>query len=226
VSQLCTDEREGQTCGATSDCGGELRCISGKCTTPTGVSHSGGGGVGSDEWMKLRLDDGNLHPFIGVTIGGGFDTFGITGNGTGVINGNFGTFDGAFLFALNAGVFIGNHQLTFEVAPYTFLFDGKADGPAFEMSGSYAYYVPIATGGLLHLYYPLRLGIGMMAGANNTFDLAFFQIQADVLGAAIQLGHVIIDMHLPSFRYNITDKDGTQVHFLDWVFGTTLSYVF
>jgi hypothetical protein len=65
-----------------------------------------------------------------------------------------------------------------------------------------------------------------MAGANNTFDLAFFQIQADVLGAAIQLGHVIIDMHLPSFRYNITDKDGTQVHFLDWVFGTTLSYVF
>jgi hypothetical protein len=226
VNQLCTDEREGQTCGATSDCGGELRCIGGKCTTPIGASHygGGGGGPGSEEWMSFKFDDGQPHPFIGVTIAGGFDTLGVTGNGAGLFN--TGTIDGAFLFALNGGVFIGNHQLTFEVAPYTFIFDGKANGPVFEMNGSYAYFIPLATQGTLHLYYPLRFGLGMMAGGSNSLNLAFFQIRADLIGAAIQIGHVIIDLHLPSFRYDLTDKSGTQLHIFDWVFGTSIGYVF
>jgi hypothetical protein len=229
MNKVCTDEHEGESCGATSDCGGRLKCIDNKCTSAVG-GHPGGGGGGGEgggmgDWMKFRIDDGAAHPFAGITLAGGFGTGGLTGNG--VFGGGFDTFDGAFLFALHAGVFLGNNQLSFEVAPVTFFYDMKGIGPVFEMAANYAYFVPLTDSGDIHVYWPLRFGAGMMAGPDlNAFGLAFFQARADLIGAAIQVGHVLIDLSLPSFRYMITDKNGTQAHFLDWLFGTNLSYVF
>ena len=224
VKELCTEQNEGGACGATSDCGGTLRCIDSKCTTPFAPA---------SRVDELKLDDGKLHPFLGLTFAGGFDTIGLTGNGTNGASNNFATFDGAFLFALDVGVFIGNHQLLFEFAPSaSYVYDGAdnqefaASAPVFEMTASYAYFVPLATSGAVHVYYPLRFGAGTMVGGSSTDGLVFLQLRADLIGAAIQVGHVLIDLHLPSFRYNITDTSGTQVHVLDWLFGTSLSYVF
>ena len=36
----------------------------------------------------------------------------------------------------------------------------------------------------------------------------------------------VLDFHLPSFRYAVTDKSGSQVHLLDWLFGVSIGYAF
>ena len=229
VNEVCTSEHEGETCAATSDCG-DLKCVDHKCTSGVrGLGGGSGGGSGStSDWMKFNPLDGSMHPFAGFALAGGFDTVGITGS---LGSGGFNTFDGAFLFALQAGAFIGNHQLSFEIAPVTHFYDLKASGPIFEMSASYAYFIPLTDMGSAHLYWPLRFGLGMAAGPDdNIGGLAYFQMQADLLGVAAQVGHLIVDFHLPSFRYLLTDKGDVlghqQAHVLDWLFGTSVGYAF
>jgi hypothetical protein len=234
VNQVCTDEHEGQQCGATSECGGELRCIANKCTSPTatqnggGASSSGSNGpaASSDDWMKFNPFDGNVHPYAGVTIAGGFMTVGASGNTP--FTGGFNTFRGAFLLALNGGIYMGQHQLSFEISPVTYWPTlASPPGPAFEMSANYAYMIPLTESGNMRVFWPIRFGIGMAAGPDlNLLGLAWFQMRADLIGAAIQVGHVVIDLHLPTFRYAITDKNGVQGHLLDWLFGASIGYVF
>jgi hypothetical protein len=244
VQQTCVDEHEGQSCGATSDCGGELKCIKNKCTSGassggggsgggggggsggggSGGGGGGGGGGGSDagvqEWMRFKLE--GLHPFVGLTWAGGPAVPGVTGN----LAGGFNFADGAFLFGLNGGLFIDKHQLLFEISPFTFVFDARARGPAFQMNGNYAYFIPLHEADTVSVYWPLRVGVGMMAGADNTGGLAFFQARADVVGVALKIGHVMLDFHVPSFRYLVTDRFGTQGHWLEWLIGMSASYVF
>jgi hypothetical protein len=243
VNQTCADEREGQSCAATSDCGGELKCVAKKCTSGSAPVYSnpggdkggggssggsGGGDAGVRDWLTFRLE--GIHPFAGLTWGGGFLTAGITGNGSGGVGGNFSNVDGNFLFALHGGVFIDKHQLKLELAPFTYLLDAKtnifARGGTFELTGSYAYFIPIYDSETFKAYWPLRVGLGFVAGADNTAGLVYFQPSADVVGVALQIGHVMIDMHLPSFRYAVTDRGGTQLNWLSWVFGASVSYVF
>jgi hypothetical protein len=230
INQVCTDEHEGQTCGATSDCG-LLRCIQNKCTSASAAAAaqtnaSKPSGSSTDDWMKFNPLDGNAHPYVGITLAGGFDIGGVTGNFAGFFN-NFKVVDGEFLFALNGGLYIGNHQLSFEIAPVTYVYDGKANGPIFEMVASYAYFVPLTEFGDVHVYWPFRFGVGMLAGPDvNIFGLAYLQARADLIGVAFQIGHAVIDLHLPSFRYAITDKSGTQIHILDWLFGVSAGYSF
>lgn len=224
VNQVCTDEHEGQQCGATSDCGGELRCINNTCTTPGAAkksSSAGSGDASMDEWMKFNPLDGNLHPFVGLTGAGGFGTTGLSGS---FLSGGFNTFDGTAMFALNGGLYMGQHELSLELAPVTYVWDAKAaPGPVFDVTANYAYLIPLAD----HVYWPIRFGLGMFAGpGNNLGGLAFFEIRADLIGAAIQIGHMVIDLHLPSFRYAITDKNGQQGHLLHWLFGVTIGYAF
>ena len=226
VNQVCTDEHEGQQCGATSDCGGELRCISNKCTSPTAAKQAQAAAASSDDWMKFNPFDGNMHPYAGITIAGGFMTAGVSGNTP--FTGGFNTFRGGFLLALNGGVYIGNHQLSFEISPVTYWPTlASPPGPAFEMSANYAYMVPLTDSGDLHVFWPIRFGLGMAAGPDlNLLGLAWFQMRLDLIGAAFQIGHVVIDLHLPTFRYAITDKTGVQAHLLDWLFGASIGYVF
>lgn len=238
VNQTCADEREGQACSATADCGGELKCIAKKCTSGSqpvytdvdddrkGRRHGGGGGGGGvEEWLDFKLE--GVHPFAGLTWGGGFETAGLTGNSG---SGGFNSFDGNFLFALQGGVFIDKHELKLELAPFTYLLDAKtnafARGAVFELSGSYAYYIPLYDSPTLKAYWPLRIGLGFVAGADNTAGLVYFQPSADVVGVALQIGHIMLDMHLPSFRYAVTDRGGAQLSWLSWTFGLSASYVF
>lgn len=246
VRRVCTDPHEGETCGATADCGGgELKCINDKCTppnAPAGASGKpkpppeGGNKDGGDEgdnakpaaaasgdWMKFRLDDGQTHPFIGITglLGG----FGIAALdlGAGV---NFGPVTPAILFALKAGVIVGgHHELGVELTPFFTANVGPvppgANGTVFEMNVSYGYLIPVTD----HVSWPLRLGVGIMAGPSpNAGDNAFFEVRADLVGVQVNVGHLLVDFHLPSFRYFVTSANGQTVQILNWLFGVSLGY--
>jgi hypothetical protein len=131
------------------------------------------------------------------------------------------------LFALNGGVFLGLHQFSLELAPLTYFYDMKATGPVFEMAASYAYFVPLSGPGKVRVFWPFRAGAGVVAGPDgNILGLAFLQLRADFIGPAVQIGHMMLDFHFPSFRYAVTDNQATQFHFLEWLFGTSVSYVF
>jgi hypothetical protein len=244
VKRVCTDPHEGETCGATADCGGgELKCINDKCTSPNASSSSGkpakpegkGGDEGDNtakpaaaapgDWLGFRLDDGQTHPFIGITGPlAGFGMVGLDLLGTT----NFFPVNGAFLFALKAGIIVGGHhelgvEITpfFTAVPFAALGPAGAAGPVFEMNVSYGYLIPIMD----HLSWPLRLGAGIMAGPSpNAGDDAWFEVRADLVGVQINVGHVLVDLHLPSFRYFVTSANGTTLHSLDWLFGLSLGY--
>jgi hypothetical protein len=172
------------------------------------------------DWLDFRLE--GVHGFVGLTWATGPVVLGLSGNS----KGGFNKADGGFLFALRGGFFVGRSQLTFELSPLSYLYDHRAPGPAFQMNASYAYFIPLKTTGNVLLYWPLRVGIGMMAGADNTQGLAYFQARADLVGLAMQIGHVMLDFHAPSFRYLVTDSRGTQGHILTWQLGLSASYVF
>lgn len=241
VRRVCTDPHEGETCGATADCGGgELKCIADKCTSPNAPvtakpkpsqpegDDNGGGDAAkpetkaaSTDWLKFRLDDGQTHPFIGITgvLGG----FGIAGQDLGIGAGlNFGAVGGALLFALKAGIIVGgHHELAAEITPFFTAFPVGA--AVFETNVSYGYLIPITE----HVSWPLRLGVGIMAGPSpNAQDLAWFQVRADLVGVQINVGHLMIDLHLPSFRYFVTSSNGATGHILNWDFGAGFGYAF
>jgi hypothetical protein len=215
-NQTCTDEHEGQTCGATADCG-QLRCIDHKCSTgASSSSSSGGGGGGGGDWMQFKFGEG-VHPFGGIGLLGGPALVGLT------ILGTFNTaVRGAFLFALQGGVMIDRHQLSLEVSPFTYtpLFID----PTFQMNASYAYLIPLTEGSGYTVSWPLRIGAGLMTG--NTNGLVYFQARADVLGVAVSVGHILIDISLPSFRWDVTASNGNTAHVFSWLFGFNTSYVF
>jgi hypothetical protein len=169
--------------------------------------------------LNFRLDDGQMHPFIGITglLGG----FGLVGQDLGVGAGlNFGPVTGALLFALKAGIIIGgHHELAAELTPFFTAF--PAGAAVFETNVSYAYLIPIMD----HVSWPLRIGAGIMAGPSpNAQDLAWFQVRADLVGVQINVGHLLIDLHLPSFRYFVTSSNGATGHILNWDFGIGLGY--
>jgi hypothetical protein len=222
VSQVCTSEHEGESCSATSDCG-DLKCIDHTCTN--GHAASPPGSAARPRGEGFDLEDGKVHPFGGATVAGGFSTNGVSGKNS--VSGGFETFDGAFLFALNGGVFVGLHQFSLELAPLTYFYDTTAPGPVFETVASYAYFVPLSGPGKVRVFWPFRFGAGTVAGPDGHIGgLAYLQLRADFIGPAIQIEHVMLDFHFPTFRYAVTDNQATQYHFLDWLFGATVSYVF
>jgi len=241
VRRVCTDPHEGETCGATADCGGgDLKCINDKCTAPNasstgatskpkpppsegddnGENAKPAQAAASTGWMNFRLDDGQLHPFIGITgLLGGFGMSGATGD----LAPGFGPVNSAILFALKAGLIVGgHHEIAAEITPF---FTANLAGTAvFEMNASYAFLIPVTD----HVSWPIRLGIGLMAGPSpNAADRPWLEIRADLVGVNINVGHLLIDLHLPSFRYFLSDTGGgITAHILDWFFGAGFGYAF
>lgn len=247
VRRVCTDPHEGETCGATADCGGgELKCIADKCTSPNAPASTTakptkppppeGDDAGdaakpvaqappSGDWLKFRVDDGQMHPFIGITSLFGFGLVGLDALGTTA----FGSVTPALLFALKAGVIVGGrHELGVELTPFFTVLSGAgslgpvgASGPAFEINASYGYLIPIMD----HLSWPLRVGAGLLAGPSpNAGDNAWFEVRADLVGVQVNVGHLLVDVQLPSFRYFVTNVNGVTGHVLNWVFGLSLGY--
>lgn len=69
-TNVCSDEREGESCGATSDYGGELKCVHNVCvpTLPDGANESPRGGSMS---LSSASQFQGTHPFVGMVVLGG-----------------------------------------------------------------------------------------------------------------------------------------------------------
>ena len=48
----------------------------------------------------------------------------------------------------------------------------------------------------------------------------------EVQTVQINVGHLLIDLHLPSFRYFVTSANGATGHILNWDFGAGFGYAF
>jgi hypothetical protein len=89
----------GESCRARADCAPGLHCVDGVCTAVKKGTSTG-----------FSLADGPLHPFMGWTLTGGFTLTAVTGEGPAV-----GGINAAFRTAVNAGFFVGRHQVTVDV---------------------------------------------------------------------------------------------------------------
>ena len=147
-----------------------------------------------------------MHPFVGLTFLGGPSFAVITGS---LASGSASQLEGAFLFALRVGTYIDRHELAFEVSPLTYQYYTNTGGPTFQVTGTYGYLIPVGKSPNLEVSWPIRIGVGMMAG--NTGGLAFFQARADLVGLNLRTGPLIIDLYFPQFRYAVTTKDGEGI---------------
>jgi hypothetical protein len=211
VSSVCRDEREGTTCGSTAECGGELKCVQNVCTSQTPGALPGYGGPQPDEgesWTAFEIGKG-MNPFVGITVAGG--------PAMGLLLGGGGTSDveGSFLFALRGGVVSGKTEFGIELSPMTFLYVTAAD-PSFQVNAFIGYYAQIAD----RLYWPLRIGAGM-AAANTPGDRVFFQARADLVGVMYNVGHLMLELHAPTYRFATEFQD---LGLFIWDVGLSASY--
>jgi len=202
----------GESCRVAADCESKL-CVSGVCDVEAPPQPS-------PHWIAFQPTGPRF--FLGVTIAGGP----VTGGSTGNLNNFGGSVDAGFLPAVHAGLLTGRHELRVELSTFWYIPDFKGRAPVFEIMGTYAYLIPLYDTRKMHISYPLRAGLGVLAGGYTSGDLAWFQLQADVVGIAIRLGHIVLDFHVPSFRYAVTDRAGTQGHLLSWLIGGSFSYIF
>jgi hypothetical protein len=218
-SNVCADEREGESCGATSDCGGELKCISNVCTSPLGNAAPSGGGGGDSGWMRFKLD--GLHPFVGTAFLGGPNVLvssGIAGFGGGSV------VDTGFNWVLRGGVYINKNEIALEISPGSYVATFPSAGVGFQFNVSYGYLFTLSESSSgASAYWPIRIGVGMVAGNGAS---PAFQGRVDLVGIAIKIGHVIVDLYSPSFRFTVANDSGVTAGFLSWDFGAGASYLF
>lgn len=240
VSQVCVDDHEGLACQATSDCGAELACVRNKCVvrsaTASPMTWHPTAHPSREQTEQAEQADPKpsfalegVHPFFGITTAGGPTSLGVANDQDFVLDP---TVQGSFLFALRGGVMVGRNELGVEMSPGTYAYYSNTGGGAFQFNVTYAHYLPIHEGGSVSVYWPLRGGVGMFTG--HTDGMAFFQGRADLFGLALRFGHVMVDLHAPSFRYGVSNTSyngkaasGTaSVHLFSWEVGTSVTYVF
>lgn len=182
-------------------------------------AESGGG----EDWMHFELK--GFHPFVGVGLLGGpakpfsattgRDQFPITGS---------------LLFSLRGGFYAGRNEIAIEMSPMTYAaFTDGSRGPQFQLAFDYTGLIPLQEGPTVSLYWPMRFGVGFVAGnmAIGRSEPTFLQLRFDLIGFAIKVGHVMIDLSLPSFRhlYSPGDQNGNFM-FFTWHIGAQVSYIF
>lgn len=229
IGAVCTDELEGTTCQSSSECG-SLRCIQNVCTS--GVATGGGaGGVaggqgggqaqedsGPSEWMSFQFGEGT-HGFAGISMmGGPAEVYVYAG---GPFNGTVGV-EGAFAFEFYGGVMFDRFELAAHFSPVaTKPYDVLGSDTNLALRVTAGGYIPITD----MVSWVLRGGVGFLA-VNSPFpnDDIVPQIQADLVGVAIHVGHLNIEVGAPSFRLAIAPD--AEVMIMNWLFGVKTAYVF
>jgi len=182
-------------------------------------------GAGGDDWLRFELD--GPHPFVGLVGLGGPSFVGVRFLGAESITWSDGPL-GAGLFAVRGGVYLDRHELALEVSPGTLFWTEGLNGPAVQVIATYAQLVTLHEGADVSIYWPLRIGPGFFTG--NTGDNWFLVVRADLLGIALRVGHLVVDLHLPSFRYAVRPADREVVlrdaHVFHWLAGVSASYAF
>lgn len=212
----------GESCRARADCGEGLMCLHGECADERARSHDASDDAGA-EW--LRFDLHGSHPFLGIAWMGG-PAWATLSSPLGTSNDS--NVRSGFLFALRGGAIFDNHELAIELSPMTYVPYSApfSNGPVFQINGTYGYYAPLYDSAAVSVYWPVRVGAGIFAGGDNTGGLVYFQAIGDLVGPAIRVGHLIIDLRLPSFRYAVTSRNSWTVHMFSWELGASLNYVF
>jgi hypothetical protein len=211
---------KGETCRARSDCAEGLKCMRSTCVGENASTREDDGG---DEW--LRFDLHGTHPFVGIG--------GMAGPAWATVSSPLGSVNdrnvqGSGLFALRGGVIFDNQELAIELSPMTYFPYNRtlSNGPVFQVNGTWGYYAAIYDSAAVSVYWPIRLGVGMFAGGDNTGGLVYFQAIGDLVGPAIRVGHLIFDLRLPSFRYAVTSRSSVTAHIFAWELGASVNYVF
>jgi hypothetical protein len=223
----------GENCRARADCQEGLKCVNFTCTaegspppklpvveTPSAPS----------PWMQFRFK--GVYFFAGVAIQPVLAYRGVTSPSGSTWADKI---RGGLLLALQGGVTINHHEIKLELAPFTYFHDFTSPGPTFEALASYGYLMPLTELGQVRLYWPFRVGAGFLTG--NTGGNVYFQGMADVVGLAVGIGHVLIDVRAPAFRYGISSRfvppppgsfveETAQLHLLSFFFGTNITYAF
>ncbi len=192
-------------CESTADCH-SLKCVEGRCIDP----------YAKEEPPPPHA----TQYFLGlVTIGG--PAFG------GVISPGSrwdSALRGSYLVALRAGVILAEkHEFAVEISPFTYRYYDPAPGPTFQANATYGYRIPLYRGPSVLVYLPLRIGGGFFAG--NVGGDVYAQLRFDV-GVAVHVGHFIVDVYAPSYRYAVTSVFGETANLLSWEFGAGGSYSF
>lgn len=172
-----------------------------------------------------------VHSFIGLALAGGMLNGGYTSSETTIWGKGL---DSSFVFALRGGMLFGHGEIALEIAPFTEVWDAQRErGPAFEANITAAYRIPFARVLDVPLSWPLRAGVGILAGGDNTGDDVFFEARLDPIGVSFQSGPVVVDFIAPSIRYAITNGhvpgigfEGVTTHYISFFFGSSVSYAF
>lgn len=148
-----------------------------------------------------------LRPLVGGTFGIG---------PTWIDAGFGGSTYGGLLFALKGGILYDRIEAGVELSPVTQLltFESGQD-PNFQFNVYGGYHIPI-TG---PFSWPLRGGVGM--AYLITGEQAVFEARLDLIGASMNLGPVLLDVHLPSWRI-LTNGDVTAMAFIFGIGGAWL----
>lgn len=219
----------GESCRARADCQEGLKCVGNTCVDGSdrrGASHDQGWTDETlGEWLGFKLE--GVHPFVGGQwLGGPAWLLATTGRGST----NDRNVQGSFLFSLRGGLHIDRHELALELSPFTYIPYNTASivfaGATLRVAGTYGYLIPLYEAASASVYWPLRIGVGMLAGANNTQGLVYFEGRTDLVGLGVRVGHLFFDVMAPSFRYAFTHRLGTAVHLMSWHCGGNISYVF
>jgi hypothetical protein len=127
---------------------------------------------------------------------------------------------GAFLAGVRGGLLIDRIELGLELSPFTYLpYTASGADPNFQVNATFGYHIRMSD----MLSWPVRVGAGLVAGNTLMTTSPFFQARADLLGLSVNYGHLLFDMHFPSFRF-VTEFD--RAAFLDWLVGGGASYAF
>jgi hypothetical protein len=190
-------------------------------------------GVGS---LQLKIDDGRAHGYFGVGVLGGPVVGALGGQGQFHTQGDA---QAALMFTLTGGVIIGPHRISGELSPFTYFPYPGNGGPTFQINAAYHFMIKMYDSPYVSLFFPIGAGLGFFTG--NTASNVYVEGRLDLIGAALRLGRIVIDVNFPSFRYGATRQQGgvcpppqnlpdvcvtTNVDAFTWLFGTTISYVF
>jgi hypothetical protein len=174
-----------------------------------------------------------IRGFGGVVVGGGASLHSWTEDSDAL---DRPTPAGAFLFAVRAGLFVNQSEISVEVAPQTYLpiigedrdearpirRDMIDDGHGTTgFLGNYAYHISMARGA----YWPLRIGGGFIYRTHEVptpFATTDFQGRLDLFNISVKTRFLLLDFSFPSARY-ATDFD--QYHRFTGLFTAAASYV-
>jgi hypothetical protein len=193
IDAVCRDEREGTSCQSSMECG-SLKCIQNRCTSSTAsLASTDPKEEESHGWMDFTFGEGT-HGFTGISMLGGpgalldIDPAEVEG------------VEPAWAFELYGGVLINRFELALHFSPVAYkLYDANPDtqlSARLTVGG----YIPITES----VSWVMRAGAGFAAvNTGLERDDVLPMLQADLIGVAIHVGHLNIEIDAPSYRVAI-----------------------